>query len=329
MSITFRAVRALEQGDKLRGHLVHQRIDELDAGEVLIRVAYSGINYKDALAVTGSARIVTRAPCNIGIEAAGVVESSTAAAFKPGQPVIVHGFGLGMRHDGGFAEYVRVPADWVVALPPGLTTRAAATLGVAGVTAATALAALEDAGVTPDSGEVLVTGASGGCGGLAVEMLARKGYRVVAQTRKAERGDWLKTLGAAETLVAADIKDSGRPLESARFAGVIDSIGGQQLSWALRSTRENGAVATYGNAAGNDFSTSILPFILRGIRLYGINGNLPMARRLKTWARLGGDLAAPVFTAAAQDIALEDAIDFCQGMIAGQSMGRTLIAMPA
>ncbi len=327
MSTQFRAIRAIEADKHASGHLVRQTIDDLDPGAVLIRVAYAGINYKDALAVTGRARIVTRAPCNIGIEAAGVVEASSSAAFKPGDPVIVHGFGLGMRHDGGFAEYVRVPAEWVVALPTGISPRQAAILGVAGVTAATAVAALEEAGVTPGDGEVLVTGASGGCGGLAVEMLARKGYRVVAQTRRAELGDWLKSLGAADTLVAADIADSGRPLESARWAGVIDSIGGQQLSWALRSTRENGAVATYGNAAGNDFATSVLPFILRGIRLIGINGNLPMARRLATWKRLAGDLAAPVFADAARDIALDAVIDFCVGMIDGKSTGRTLVAM--
>lgn len=327
MNTEFRAIRAIEADQHASGHLVRQTIDDLDPGAVLIRVAYAGINYKDALAVTGRARIVTRAPCNIGIEAAGVVEASSSAAFKPGDPVIVHGFGLGMRHDGGFAEYVRVPAEWVVALPAAISPRSAAILGVAGVTAATAVAALEEAGVMPGDGEVLVTGASGGCGGLAVEMLARKGYRVVAQTRRAERGDWLKSLGAADTLLAADVADSGRPLESARWAGVIDSIGGQQLSWALRSTRENGAVATYGNAAGNDFATSILPFILRGIRLIGINGNLPMARRLATWERLAGDLAAPVFSDAAQDIALDAVIDFCVGMIDGKSIGRTLVAM--
>ena len=327
MNTEFRAIRAIEADKHVSGHLVRQTIDDLDPGAVLIRVAYAGINYKDALAVTGRARIVTRAPCNIGIEAAGVVEASSSAAFKPGDPVIVHGFGLGMRHDGGFAEYVRVPAEWVVALPAAISPRSAAILGVAGVTAATAVAALEEAGVMPGDGEVLVTGASGGCGGLAVEMLARKGYRVVAQTRRAELGDWLKSLGAADTLLAADVADSGRPLESARWAGVIDSIGGQQLSWALRSTRENGAVATYGNAAGNDFATSILPFILRGIRLIGINGNLPMARRLATWERLGGDLAAPVFSDAAQDIALDAVIDFCVGMIDGKSIGRTLVAM--
>jgi acrylyl-CoA reductase (NADPH) len=327
MSTPFAAIRGLEQDGRVTGHHVSQSIDDLDPGEVVIRVAYAGINYKDALAVTGRARIITRAPCNIGIEAAGRVHSSSVAAFSPGDAVIVHGFGLGMKHDGGFAEYVRVPADWVVKLPEAMGLRAAATLGVAGVTAATAVAALEEAGVVPASGDVLVTGASGGCGGLAVEMLARKGYRVVAQTRKADRTGWLKTLGAAATLVSADIADSGRPLESARWAGVIDSIGGQQLSWALRSTRDNGAVATYGNAAGNDFSTSVLPFILRGIRLVGINGNLPMPRRLKTWARLADDLQTPVSLAEAREIALADAITFCEGMIDGQSWGRTLIAM--
>ena len=327
MSTTMQAIRVTDKDGKTGGKLAAMNIDELDPGEVVIRVAYAGINYKDALAVTGRARIITRAPCNIGIEAAGRVESSTDPAFAPGDEVIVHGFGMGMRHDGGFAEVVRVPADWVLKLPAGLTPRAAATYGVAGVTAATAVAAIADAGVAPGAGEVLVTGASGGCGGLAVEMLARLGYKVVAQTRKAERSEWLESLGAASTLVSADIADTARPLESARWAGVIDSIGGQPLSWALRSTRENGAVATYGNAAGNDFSTSVLPFILRGIRLIGINGNLPMPQRQKTWARLAGDLAAPKFLAGARDIALTDAVDFCAGMIDGQSMGRTLIAM--
>jgi putative YhdH/YhfP family quinone oxidoreductase len=327
MQRTFQAIRGLERDGHVAGHRVTQTIDDLDPGEVVIQVAYAGINYKDALAVTGRARIVTRAPCNIGIEAAGRVHSSSADGFAPGDAVIVHGFGLGMKHDGGFAEYVRVPAGWVVKLPPAMGLRAAATLGVAGVTAATAVAALEEAGVVPASGDVLVTGASGGCGGLAVEMLARKGYRVVAQTRKADRTDWLKTLGAAATLVSADIADAGKPLESARWAGVIDSIGGQQLSWALRSTRDNGAVATYGNAAGNDFSTSVLPFILRGIRLVGINGNLPMPRRLKTWARLADDLQTPVSLTEAREIALADAIAFCGGMIAGDTWGRTLIAM--
>ena len=327
MSTTFNAIRVIDPDARAGGKLVNMEPESLDSGEVVIRVAYAGINYKDALAVTGRARIVTRVPCNVGIEATGRVESSASPAFRPGDEVIVHGFGMGMRHDGGFAEMVRVPADWVVKLPAGLGLRAAATFGVAGVTAATAVAALQEAGVMPADGEVLVTGATGGCGGLAVEMLARMGYQVVAQTRKAERGDWLKSLGAASTLVSADIADSARPLESARWAGVIDSIGGQPLSWALRSTRENGVVATYGNAAGNDFSTSVLPFILRGIRLVGINGNLPMPQRQKTWARLANDLTAPTFLAAARDIALGDAIEFCTGMIDGKSTGRTLIAM--
>ena len=327
MSTPFAAIRGLDEGGRVTGRRVTLSLDDLDPGEVVIRVAYAGVNYKDALAVTGRARIITRAPCNIGIEATGRVHTSGSAAFSPGDPVIVHGFGLGMKHDGGFSEYVRVPADWVVKLPAAMGLRAAATLGVAGVTAATAVTALEEAGVTPASGDVLVTGASGGCGGLAVEMLARKGYRVVAQTRKADRTDWLNTLGAAATLVSADIVDAGKPLESARWAGVIDSIGGQQLSWALRSTKDNGAVATYGNAAGNDFSTSVLPFILRGIRLVGINGNLPMPRRLNTWARLADDLQTPVSLAEAREIALDDAIAFCEGMIAGNTWGRTLIAM--
>jgi putative YhdH/YhfP family quinone oxidoreductase len=327
MTTSFRAIRGLEDGGRVAGRLVDMAIDQLDPGEVMIRVEYSGINYKDALAVTGQARIITRAPCNIGIEAAGRVESSTSPAFKPGDAVIVHGFGLGMKHDGGFAQYVRVPAAWVLGLPDTLSTRVAATYGVAGVTAATAVAALEEAGVMPDAGEVLVTGASGGCGGLAVEILARKGYRVVAQTRSPDKAAWLTSLGASAILLSADIADGGRPLESARWAGVIDSIGGQQLSWALRSTRENGAVATYGNAAGNDFAASVLPFILRGIRLIGINGNLPMPSRLATWARIAADLAAPVFVAAARDIGLDEAIGFCTGMIDGQSTGRTLIAM--
>jgi acrylyl-CoA reductase (NADPH) len=324
-STRYRAIRVSPAEGGVTAALTEVGVDELDAGDVVIAARHASINYKDALAVTGRGRIMTRLPCIAGIDVAGVVESSTDARFSPGDPVCVHGHGLGVSHDGGFAERVRVPADWVLPLPTGLTLLEAGTIGVAGFTAALAIHLLEHNGLTPQSGPVLVNGATGGCGSIGIDMLARRGYHVVALTSKPEAADWLRALGAAEVLLASELEMGTRPLERARFAGALDSVGGAQLSWLTRSMREDGVIGAFGNAGGVDLATSVFPFILRGVRLIGVNSNASEAVRRAVWARLATDLHPACLDRIGFAIGLDEVIDSCQRSIAGTVRGRAIV----
>ncbi|HEY0768153.1 MAG TPA: oxidoreductase, partial [Steroidobacteraceae bacterium] len=266
-------------------------LDDLAPGEVVIRVSYSGINYKDALAATGAGKIVRRYPLVGGIDLAGVVESSSDARYRAGEAVLVTGCGLSETHDGGYAQFARVPGDWVIALPQGLDAFTAMALGTAGFTAALAIHRMEQNGQSPDQGPIAVTGASGGVGSIAVDMLATRGYRVLAVSGKATAGDYLKALGATEVLARQDLNLGSRPLENARFAGAIDNLGGEVLAWLTRTVDFWGNIASIGMASSAELKTTVMPFILRGVALLGINSAATRREwRLAVWKRIATDL---------------------------------------
>jgi len=269
------------------------QLAQLSEGEVTIAVAWSGINYKDALAATGTARILRRYPLVGGIDLAGTVVQSQDPRFTPGEAVLVTGCGLSETHDGGYAHFARVPGDWVVPLPAGLTLRSAMALGTAGFTAALALERMELNGQTPAQGPVVVTGATGGVGSIAIDLLAGRGYEVIAVTGKSGSHDYLRALGASQVLSRDELTAEGRPLERVRWAGAIDNLGGPVLASLLRSTDSGGNVASVGQAAGAALHTTVMPFILRGVNLLGI-GSVGVARapRLALWQRLATDLAS-------------------------------------
>ena len=320
-----KAYRIEDSANGPRGHLVELSLDDIDEGDVVVRTRFAGINYKDALAGTGKAPIIRRYPCVGGIEAVGQVETSTSDRFKPGDWVIAHGRGIGVSHDGGFAERVRVPADWLVHLPAGLSPREAAVLGVAGHSAALAVHKMEAAGLTPESGPVAVTGATGGVGSLAVAMLAKRGFTVTAVTSKTDRDGFLRGLGAADVRQPPQ-EPSRKPLEAAEWAGAVDTAGGPQLEWLLRSAAAQGIVTSIGNAAGIGLTTTVLPFILRGVTLIGINSDTPMTLRQTIWDRLAGDLKPADLDGLGREIALEDLPAYMDEMIASKIQGRTLVA---
>lgn len=321
----FKAIRVSQVDGRASGALVEVGIEEIDAGEVVIASRFSSINYKDALAVTGRGRIMTRFPCIAGIDVAGVVEASSDARFKPGDPVLVHGFGLGVSHDGGFAERVRVPADWVMPVPAGMSLLDVATVGVAGFTAALAIHLLEHNGLNPNNGRVLVNGATGGCGSMAIDMLARRGYPVIAFTGKAASRGYLKDLGASEVWLRSEVALGTKPLEKSQFAGALDSVGGEQLSWLTRSMQENGVIAAFGNAGGTDLATSVFPFILRGVRLIGINSNATMALRQQVWGRIATDLKPRHLDRIGTAIGIDQVIDHCNRSVEGNVQGRAVV----
>ena len=360
MSLRFLTYQISQQDGKSAGRFVELTLSDIDPGEVLIRVAYSGVNYKDALAVTGAGKVIRRFPCVGGVDAAGVVESSQDARFAPGDEVIVTGYGMGVEHDGGFAEYVRVPADWVVLLrygaaeptgagatashllpqaagfasnvsevrlPQGLSLFEAMALGTAGFTAALAIHRLEQNELSPEKGRVIVTGASGGVGSLAIQMLAQLGYHVVALTGKDSEHEYLKSLGASEILSRGEIDlNSTRPLESAQWAGALDAVGGAVLAWLTRSMRQEGAIASFGNAGGAELHTTVYPFILRGVRLIGIDSSATaMPFREKIWQRLSADLRPALLEQSTQLIAFSELPEACERMLQGQSRGRMVV----
>ncbi len=327
MNPQFQAYRIFEQDGKSSGRFVEMTLDELDPGEVVIRVVYSSVNYKDALAATGAGKVIRRFPCIGGVDAAGVVESSQDERFKPGDEVIVTGYDMGVAHDGGFAEYVRVPSDWVVLLPQGLSLFEAMALGTAGFTAVLSIHRLEQNDLKPENGKVIVTGATGGVGSLAILMLAQLGYHVVALTGKDSEHEYLKSLGASEILPRNEIDlNSTRPLEQAQWAGALDAVGGTTLSWLTRTMRQNGAIASFGNAGGAELHATVYPFILRGVRLIGIDSAATaMPLREKIWQRLAKDLHPSLLERVAQPISFPQLPEAFQKMLQGQSRGRVVV----
>ena len=290
----FRAFRIHLEGGKVAARLETIGLDDLAAGEVVVKVSYSTINYKDALAATGAGKILRKYPLVGGIDFAGEVVSSQHAQFKPGQKVLVNGCGLSETHDGGYAEYARVQGDWVVPIPAGLDEFQCMAIGTAGYTASLAIHRMEQNGSAPegpDSGEIVVTGATGGVGSLAIDMLARRGYRVVAVTGKESSTAYLQQLGASRVLLRGSINLGSRPMEEAQWAGAIDNLGGDVLAWLTRTTKFWGNIASIGLAASPELKTTVVPFILRGVNLLGINSvYTPRPLRLAVWQRLASDL---------------------------------------
>jgi NADPH2:quinone reductase len=321
------ACRVFREDKVTTARMVEVPVDDLTPGEVVIRAEWSGVNFKDALGVTGRAPIFKRLPLNAGIDVSGRVESSSDPRHEAGDPVLVNGMGLGESGDGGFAQLVRVPAAWVVPLPDGLDLREAMVLGTAGFTAALAVHRMEANGQVPDTGTIVVTGATGGVGSAAISMLARRGYRVVAVTGRPEHEGYLRGLGAHEVSTPDGLGLGSRPLESVRFGGVIDNVGGALLAGLLRHVALWGNVAAIGNAGGPGFEGHVFPFILRGVSLLGASSaNCPMSLRTHIWNRLGGDLRPPALDRiASRVVPLSEVIGACESLMSRSALGRVLV----
>jgi putative YhdH/YhfP family quinone oxidoreductase len=320
----FKVYRLREADRKVVAGFEQVSLDELDAGEVVIRVAYSCINYKDALAATGAGRIIRRFPCVGGIDLAGTVVESSDPRFKKGDAVLATSYDIGVAHDGGYAEYARIKADWVVPMPRGMSLFEAMALGTAGFTAGLAVARMEHEGLVPGAGPVIVTGATGGVGSIAIDILAGLGYQVVALTGKAHETEYLKGLGAAEVMLRQSLDLAKiKPLDKATWAGAVDNLGGEVLAW-LASTMQIGApLAAVGLAASMELKTTVAPFILRGVSLLGVDSvNCPMPRRQKIWERLASDMRPRHLAAFTRTIpfdALPQAFgDFLQAKVRGR-----------
>lgn len=313
-----------DDAGNIRGEFTHRPLAELPAGEVLIRVAYSSLNYKDALAATGNPGVNKIFPHIPGVDAAGVVAQSGVYEFVPGDPVLATGYDIGANRWGAWAEYVRVPQDWVVPLPEGLTARESMMLGTAGLTAALCVDALERHHVAPDSGDVLVTGASGGVGSVAVAILSKLGFRVVAATGKLSAHEYLRSLGAAEIVGREAVADqSGKPLLPRRWSGAVDTVGGATLSAVIRSTRHFGCVAACGNAGGHDLPLTVYPFILRGVTLAGIDAaQCPLDVRHDLWSHLAGPWKPDRLSDIARVVDFADLPPNIPAILAGQLTGR-------
>ncbi|MSP95900.1 MAG: acryloyl-CoA reductase [Betaproteobacteria bacterium] len=324
----FKAVRLYSEGGRRVSRMLEQSLDDLDPGEVVIKSQYAAVNYKDARAVSGVGNVIVRFPCIPGVEVAGTVVESRDPAFRPGDPVTVQGGrDFGMRRDGAYSEYVRVPAGWIGRIPAGTDAFEAVALGLAAYTSALAVEELAARGVTPDKGPILVTGGTGGSASFAIDMLAGLGYHVVASTGKSAEATYLKSIGAADVVGRDGIAAGGKPLEEQRWAGAIDTVGGAPLDALLRSMQRRGVVCAFGNAAGETLNTSIYPFILRGVSLIGINGNHPVPERGSAWARMarGGDLRPRHIGRIAYAIAFDALQAHCDKLIGAGVRGRAVV----
>ena len=316
-----------DEEKKIGGRLEHIALDDLDEGDVVIRAAWSGINYKDALAATGAGRIVRRFPMVGGIDVAGVVHASGDPRYAEGEPVVITGFGLSEDHDGGYSEYVRAPGDWLIRLPDGMTLRDSMAIGTAGFTAALAVDAMELNAQRPDQGPVLVNGATGGVGSFAIDMLGGLGYEVTAFTGKRDQDEYLRALGASAILYRDEVEMGTRPLERALWAGAVDNVGGDQLAWLTRTMQPEGNIASIGLAGGFKLETTVMPFILRGVNLLGINSvYVGRDRRERVWQRLASDLKPRcIDRIVTSEVALSDLPSAFDGYMAGAVTGRAVV----
>ena len=327
--MTFRAVRA----DKTDAGQVVQFVDmdesELMDGDVTIRVTHSTVNYKDGLTLSGKSPVIRRFPMVLGVDLAGIVESSRRSDFSPGDEVVLTGYGLSETHFGGYAERARVNGDWLVKLPTGLTRSQAMAIGTAGFTAMLALMAIERHDLAPSAGAALVTGAAGGVGSMAIALFADKGWRVIASTGRASEAPYLKTLGADEIIDRATLSAPGKPLGKEQWAAAVDSVGSTTLANVLAQTRYGGAVAACGLAAGMDLPASVAPFILRGVSLLGIDSvHCPKARRLEAWRRLALDLDRDKLASMTETIPLDDVFAAGSRILKGETRGRLVVTIP-
>ena len=324
--MTFKALWATKPDDAVKVDLVDVETDALMAGDVTVAVDYSTVNYKDGLAVTGRGSIIKTFPLIPGIDFAGRVEASSNPAFKPGDRVVLNGFGLSVTHHGGYAQKARVPGEWLVKLPDAISNRDAMAIGTAGYTAMLSILALEHGGVTPDRGPVLVTGASGGVGSIAIALLSKLGYHVIASTGRPEGADYLKELGAAEIIDRATLASPGAPIGPERWAGAVDSAGGQTLVNVLAQTQYRGTVTACGLADSLDLPGSMVPFILRNVTLAGIDSvHAPQSVRQVAWQRLAADLDLAKLGLTIEEIGLAQVPEVAAAILQGKVRGRTLV----
>jgi putative YhdH/YhfP family quinone oxidoreductase len=332
MSEQFKAL-VIEQPEpkKFTRRIATRTLDDLPEGELVVRVAWSSLNYKDALSASGHPGVTRGFPHTPGIDAAGQVIYDASARFSPGDEVLVTGYDLGMETDGGFGQIIRIPSAWAVPLPKDLNLRESMIFGTAGFTAALSVWKLEQNGVTPVQGDILVTGATGGVGSVAVAILAKAGYRVVAATGKDTETPFLQNLGAAEVIGRDDVlTGSERPMMKERWAGVVDCVGGEILAAAIKSTRYGGSVTCCGLVGSTDLNLNVFPFILRGVSLIGIDSvQCPMEIRRKVWSRLAGEWKLSQLEQLASECTLEDLDEKIAAMLAGQSRGRTVVNLNA
>lgn len=323
---TFKAYLTSQEGKTSKTELVDYTVDQLDAGEVLINVEYSTVNYKDALSATGAGRIIRRFPCIGGIDLAGVVESSADAKFKPGDKVIAHSYDVGVAHHGGYAQKARIPAAWLVPVPSGMSTFDAMTYGTAGFTAAQAVHRMQHDGLHPAMGPVLVNGATGGVGMVAIEILAKLGYDVVAVTGKEKDVELLKSIGAESVLLRGQFEMTEKPLGSETYAGAVDNLGGEQLSWLTRVMKVGGTIASVGLAQGWEVKTTVMPFILRGVSLLGIDSvNCPMGLRRELWAKLAGEWKCDKLSAHCRTVPFAELPTVFDAYVKGAVTGRKVV----
>ena len=327
----FKAYRINEVDKRTVAGFVDMELKDLDPGEVVIHVAYSGVNYKDALAATGAGKVIRRFPCIGGIDLSGTVVESSDARFKKGDAVIATSYDIGVAHHGGYAEYARVPAAWVVPMPKGLNLFEAMALGTAGYTAALGVVRMEANGLAPAKGAVIVSGASGGVGSIAIDILAGLGYQVTALTGKESETDYLKGLGAKEVKLRQSLDLSKiRPLDKALWAGAVDNLGGDVLAWIASTMDQGGTIASIGLAASPTLNTTVVPFILRGACLLGIDsGYTPMALRAQVWQRLATDMKPRHLAGMTRTIAFEQLPGVFDDFIKGKAKGRIVVDLAA
>lgn len=328
--MTFKALLTTKTGELISTNLVTLNDQDLMPGDVTVRVEYSNVNYKDAMAVSGRSPIIRQFPLIPGIDFAGIVESSTYPGIVAGDRVLANGWGLSQTWHGGFAQKARVSGDWLVKVPQVFSTKDAMAIGTAGYTAMLAVLALEQGGLTPESGDILVTGANGGAGSVAIALLSSLGYRVIASTGRLEESDYLRTLGAAEIIDRRTLSEPGAPIGKERWAGVVDSVGSHTLVNALAQTRYRGVVTAFGLAQGADLPGSVLPFILRNVTLAGIDSvQAPQSVRLQAWSRLAADLDLEKLASTTTLIGLAEVPATADRVLEGKVRGRTVVDVSA
>lgn len=325
--MSFKAYQIHQEDGKVVSRFVDMSEDQLDPGEVTIRVAYSSVNYKDALAATGAGKIIRRFPCVGGIDLAGIVTASQDPRFAKGDAVLATSYDIGVAHHGGYAEVARVPADWVVKLPQGMTLKEAMIFGTAGFTAGLAVVRMEANGLTPDNGPVIVSGATGGVGSVVIEVLAKLGYHVVALTGKESEFDYLTSIGAREVMLRQSLDLAKiKPLDKSLWAGAVDNLGGDVLAWMASTMQIGGTLASIGLAASHTLNTTVMPFILRGVSLLGIDSvNCPMPQRTEVWRRLASDMRPTHLEQMTRTIPFEQLPSVFDDFIKSRARGRTVV----